>query len=168
MAKHALPDLAWTGGPGPACWAHPSTFCLDELCCSGGRAWGQSGLRGTWYSPLGTGDRGYQEPGDPDVGTLALHAAKLLLTMSFHLPPHRPQAQAQSQVREPAGRQPPRRHGPLDMLLSGASLGPGWDGAPGNPKLRALPSQGRGLPAFLGCCGWDPNRHWGLASLAPS
>lgn len=118
-------------------WARASTFHLEKPCCQR-KGLGQSGP-GAQHSPLGSGDR-QRGPGDPDAGTRALPPARLLLTLISRLP-RRPQAQAQSQVTEPAG-WPLGSSGPLDVPLtggaSGARLGPG----PGTTELCALPSQG--------------------------
>lgn len=81
---------------------------------------GSSWLRSEWtQGPWPVVTEGRSGPGDPDTGTLVLP-----LTMSPALLPHRPQAQAQSQVTAPRPAPHSRRAG----------------------HLRALPSQGCGPP----------------------
>lgn len=62
-----------------------------------------------------------------------------------------PQASAVSpKPSERARCRPPHSRGPPDVWLSGAPPGPGWDWAPGKPKLCALPSGAVGLPELPG------------------
>lgn len=61
----------------------------------------------------------------------------------------------------------PHHGGPPEVLLSWAPPGPGWNRAPGKPKLCALPSGEVGLPELLGVLWPRPSRPQRPASWPP-